>query len=543
MSRSVHLLANVVVSLLFLLLSWSVSYARTPFGGTPWAVPGRIEIENFDEGAEQETFHDTTSFNEGDASYRSSPVDIGSYDNGQRFYVGWVVAGEWLEYTVNVANSGLYNVEMSYASIRGCGGAMMHIEVDGVDKSGSLTLPGTSNTWLDARGISATGISMGSGLHVLRLSFDANGPCDNVGNFFEMFIRSSSQAPYSERGNQISVLGHPRIEAEYFDVGGENVAFHETTPGNQGGDSFRTVDAGQSFPLGVESVDIARKPNDSGVGSSYVGWTAPSEWLEYTVQIDVAGFYDFTLAYAMNTGCGNGASVHFEVDGSDQTGSIPLPDTGGWEIWQTTAPRRVLLQPGRHVLRLSFDNAGACGNVGNIDYLAVTPAGDDRPIQSAFRFNAIPGLIQTEDFDNGGEGIAYHDTTSTNEGNNQAYRGEAVDLFDTQDNGVNNIAVGWVRAGEWLEYTTSVGETGNYTVEIRYSVLGDGAAMHIEFLGVDKTGRIDLPSTGSWENFQTVTRTIQLDKGSPQIMRVVFDAEAPSTGSVGNFNYIRFTNQ
>ena len=58
---------------------------------------------------------------------------------------------------------------------------------------------------------------------------------------------------------------------------------------------------------------------------------------------------------------------------------------------------------------------------------------------------AIPGLIRVSDFDEGGEGLAYHDSTSGNSGG--AYRQTDVDLEPSTDGGVN---VGWIAAGEWL---------------------------------------------------------------------------------------------
>jgi len=64
----------------------------------------------------------------------------------------------------------------------------------------------------------------------------------------------------------------------------------------------------------------------------------------------------------------------------------------------------------------------------------------------------LPGTIEVEDFDDGGEGIAYHDLTPSNEGG--AYRATDVDLQPTSDAG-GGYNLGWVNAGEWLTYTRS----------------------------------------------------------------------------------------
>ena len=56
--------------------------------------------------------------------------------------------------------------------------------------------------------------------------------------------------------------------------------------------------------------------------------------------------------------------------------------------------------------------------------------------------------IQAEDFDNGGEGVAYHDLSSINEGGE--YRPNAVDSASTLDTDGGHT-LGWVGAGEWQD--------------------------------------------------------------------------------------------
>src|SRR5258708_1566924 len=62
----------------------------------------------------------------------------------------------------------------------------------------------------------------------------------------------------------------------------------------------------------------------------------------------------------------------------------------------------------------------------------------------------VAGIIQAENFDNGGEGVAYHDTDAANLGG--AYRATGVDIEATGDTG-GGYDVGWTHAGEWLDYT------------------------------------------------------------------------------------------
>jgi hypothetical protein len=146
--------------------------------------------------------------------------------------------------------------------------------------------------------------------------------------------------------------------------------------------------------------------------------------------------------------------------------------------------------------------------------------------------SAIPGTIQAEDFDYGGEGIAYHDTGTTNQGG-QYRPAEGVDIEVCGDTG-GGYNIGYVAAGEWLEYTVNVSGTGTYTIEARVAATATGKFFHIEFNGVDKTGNITVPNTGGWQNWTTVSATATLSAGI-QVMRF-----APGTADF-NLNYIRLT--
>src|SRR5207248_42692 len=142
-----------------------------------------------------------------------------------------------------------------------------------------------------------------------------------------------------------------------------------------------------------------------------------------------------------------------------------------------------------------------------------------------------------ENFDEGGELIAYHDTTAGNKGG--AYRPTDVDLGPTSDAGGGSY-VGWTRAGEWLNYTVNVAATGTYTFETRLANVGTGATFHVEVDGSDRTGPITVPDTTGWQVWQTVTTGgIQLTAG-PRAIRVVFDTMT-ARASVGNFNWFRFS--
>ena len=83
----------------------------TPFNGIAMALPGTLATENFDNGGEGVAFHDTSSGNSG-GQYRATDVDIESSSRGG-VDVGWIADGEWLNYSVNVATTGSYQLQFN----------------------------------------------------------------------------------------------------------------------------------------------------------------------------------------------------------------------------------------------------------------------------------------------------------------------------------------------------------------------------------------------------------------------------------------------
>jgi hypothetical protein len=154
----------------------------------------------------------------------------------------------------------------------------------------------------------------------------------------------------------------------------------------------------------------------------------------------------------------------------------------------------------------------------------------------------IPGTIQAEDYDDGGEGIAYHDTDAGNNGG--AYRQEDVDIETTTDTGGGND-VGWFAAGEWVNYTANIQATGTFTWDVRIASPCGGGIIHLEVNGQDVSGPLGIPNTGGWNLWQTVSVSgIALSAGSVNL-RVVADTASGGTcgAAVGNLNWFGLTQQ
>ncbi|WP_165250234.1 PKD domain-containing protein [Paludisphaera soli] len=146
----------------------------------------------------------------------------------------------------------------------------------------------------------------------------------------------------------------------------------------------------------------------------------------------------------------------------------------------------------------------------------------------------MPGLIQAEDFDEGGKNFAYVDDSRGNSGG--YYRSTDVDIQGIQDSGPG-YALGWTKGGEWVNYTIDVPAAGVYALSLRAASPTLGGKFHVDFGGVDATGSLTIPNTGSWDVYQTVSVNVSLKAGQ-QVMRLAFDSVG-GTGWAGNVNWIR----
>lgn len=141
----------------------------------------------------------------------------------------------------------------------------------------------------------------------------------------------------------------------------------------------------------------------------------------------------------------------------------------------------------------------------------------------------IPGTVQAENYDTGGQGVAYNVTSVNGTANN--YRPDGVDLEVTTDTGGGHN-LGWTAAGQWFKYTVNVTSAGTYAVTFRVAAINAVTdAFHISnSSGANLTGNISVPATGAWQSWTNVTATFTLPAGQ-QIL--TFDQDHPGS----NINY------
>ncbi len=490
---------------------------QSPFKAV--TLPARLEAENYDNGGEGVAYHDVEPENLGKAYRTAEGVDVETANGITN--IGYIRAGEWTEYTVNVPTAGTYPATFRVA---GWGdGRKIDVSVDGAPKA-TVAVP-NSGSYTAFKTVTVP-LALEAGTKTIRLTFNTDK--QNL-DYIDFGATTTTVTPTPtvtgsvtpQPGGQAAYHGPHvlpgTVQAEDFDIGGQNVAYWDSTTENKA----KTNNAAYA-DRGNEYVDA-----ETVGGISNLAWVTNGEWTEYTVDVSAAGSYTATFRVGS---WANGRKVVLTVDGAPGC-TIAVPNTGSYTAYQeVTAP--LSLAAGTHVIRLTFQGDGM-----NVDWFRVgdgtggpeptvtqTPVVTPTPTpiangsQAPYKNLVAPGRVEAEDYDTGGEDVAYHDTTAENQG--QAYRlSEGVDV----DAG-GTTHIGYVQSGEWVEYTVNVPTAGTYPTGFRvgswYPELG-ARTIAVSVNGAAK-GTVNVPLTGSDKAYQTVTVPLALDAGA-QTIRLTFN--------------------
>src|SRR5580700_5642798 len=322
--------------------------------------------------------------------------------------------------------------------------------------------------------------------------------------FFIANVALAAEGPYG--GTPAPVPG--TVQAENYDTGGQGVAYNVTSV-NGSGNSYRS-----------DGVDL-ETTTDTGGGYD-LGWTAGGQWFKYTVNVATAGTYTVGLRLAAPSAVTDALHIA-SASGTNLSGNVNAPATGGYQAW-TTVNVSVTLPAGTQTLTVDQDNAGW-----NINYLTFASAAD-APYGGTPA--AVPGTVQAENYDTGGQGVAYNVTSVNGTGN--SYRSDGVDLETTTDTG-GGYDLGWTAGGQWFKYTVNVATAGTYTVGLRLaapSAVTD--ALHIASAsGTNLSGNVNAPATGGYQAWTTVNVSVTLPAGT-QTLTVDQD------NAGWNINYLTF---
>jgi uncharacterized protein involved in high-affinity Fe2+ transport len=325
-----------------------------PYGGTPAAVPGTVLAANYDTGG-QGVAYNVTSVNGTANSYRSDGVDLEvCSDTGCGYDIGWTAAGQWFNYTVDVATAGTYSVSFRLSSPYGETDGLHIANAAGTNLTGAIAVPDTGG-YQDWTTVTAS-VTLPAGVQTLTVDQDSNG-----WNYWYMDFTSTGTGTGGDQpfgGTPAAVPG--TAYAANYDTGGQGVAYNVTAT-NGTANSYRSD--------GVDLEDTSDTSPTSAAGDGYdLGWTATGQWFNYTVDVASAGTYALSLRLAAPSAVTD--ALHIDnSSGTNLTGDVTAPATGGYQDW-TTVTASVTLPAGVQTLTVDQDNAGW-----NLHYLTFATSG------------------------------------------------------------------------------------------------------------------------------------------------------------------------
>jgi hypothetical protein len=152
------------------------------------------------------------------------------------------------------------------------------------------------------------------------------------------------QTPFKEVASAIP----GKIEAEDYDVGGHNKAFYDNDRENKGG-AYRE-----------DEVDIVQIDSADKSKGFALGYTEDGEWVEYTIDNQIASEYTVRLNMATAS---DDVGVQFFIDDKEITDVIKAEKGEDWDHYSTVEAKTKEIPKGEHVLRMQI-----VGNFVNVDW-------------------------------------------------------------------------------------------------------------------------------------------------------------------------------
>jgi GH35 family endo-1,4-beta-xylanase len=203
-----------------------------------------------------------------------------------------------------------------------------------------------------------------------------------------------------------------------------------------------------------------------------------------------------------------GEKTTITVTAASKTSDVVSVDVYANNLWigtLTEAPYKLEYEPtsaGKHSITAVVTDANGKSKTSTVATLTVNP--QRTPYSGVI---SIPGTIQAENYDKGGEGYSYHDSDTNNEGDASFRTDEGIDIVK----GNNGKAIGYTANGEWTEYTINVKEPGEY--EYTATVSNGSSSTGGFTIGILKgtsttattVAKVSFSGTGGWDTYKTVT--------------------------------------
>lgn len=128
----------------------------------------------------------------------------------------------------------------------------------------------------------------------------------------------------------------------------------------------------------------------------------------------------------------------------------------------------------------------------------------------------IPGKIEVENYDKGGNGRGFLDSDIENE--NSLYRDDNAGL----DSAEGAIIYGWGYADDWLRYTVKASKNDSLTLTARVASPSDSTFFSV-LVDEKKVATVMVPNTGDWKTFETVAVSVPAIAEGAHVLKIKID--------------------
>ncbi|SHL60538.1 Carbohydrate binding module (family 6) [Fibrobacter sp. UWH5] len=149
---------------------------------------------------------------------------------------------------------------------------------------------------------------------------------------------------------------------------------------------------------------------------------------------------------------------------------------------------------------------------------------------------ALPGKIEAENYDKGGNRVSFYDKDASNQGN--VYRDDAVDIvgfgcsdsLNTKD--CEGYSLGYTQVGEWLEYSVNVGAHDSLVGSARVASGLEGAGFILYIDDKTVTDTVKIPKGGDWVTYSEIEFPVSEIAEGEHVLKLQF------TGTYGNVDWV-----
>lgn len=334
-----------------------------------------------------------------------------------------------------------------------------------------------------------------------EITYNADGTLNVVRNWGDSYFGNTP------------VLGNEGLtfEAENFNCGGQNYAYYKHGNYEKGNNTTCRPDEEHQFIRDIASRTCVQ--------------LTKGEWTRYSLQVDKPGRYDIVITLMSGSGT---SRFHLSLNGDIVVGSTYVGTS-----WKTVKTTDVIIPKGERYLDLRVED----GNL-LIDKIELVPSAAYKGTVYDRGNHNVPGVVEAEDFDFGGEGVAYHDATPNENQGGYNYRSLAADKGVDIENSEGSVHTSWGSSAEWMKYTINCDQDGIYDVSLR-AVNANGGGIFTAHLIVDDVYVYEPVSwngpAGSWSASAyglCTTHGVELTKGK-HVVTVYLHSD-------GNVDYLQF---